>query len=303
MTSSLHPTAVIDRRARLDEGVRIGAYSVVGPEVELGTGVEVGHHVVLEGRVVVGARTRIGHGSIVGTPPQDLKYRPGTPSGVRIGADTIVREYVTIHRATTPDGWTEVGDSAFLMSMSHIAHDCKIGNHVIIVNYAGITGHVQVEDRATVSGLSGIHPFTRIGTYAYIGGCSKVLQDVPPFVIVDGVPATARAVNAIGLRRGGVGAEDRRQIQAAFRILYRAGLSPMTAIQRISAELPMTPFIARLVEFVQTSKRGICGAYGGSKVRGELDFAATGMKSGEDLEATPRRRTAGLPLPGEERIF
>jgi len=282
MISPLHPTAVIDRRAGLAEGVTVGAYSVVGPEVDLGTGVEVGHHVVLEGPVVIGARTRIGHGSIVGAPPQDLKYKPGIRSGVRIGEDTVVREYVTIHRATTPEGWTEVGDSALLMSMSHIAHDCKIGNHVIVVNYAGIAGHVQVEDGATVGGLSGIHPFTRIGTYAYIGGCSKVLQDVPPFVIVDGVPATVRSVNAIGLRRGGVGAEDRRQIQAAFRILYRSGLSPVTAIRRISTELPMTPFISRLVEFVKTSKRGICGAYRGAKASDELDFAATGIEAGEE---------------------
>ncbi len=282
MTSALHPTVVIDRRARLGGGVTIGAYSVVGPEVELGTGVEVGHHVVLEGRVVVGARTRIGHGSIVGAPPQDFKYRPGTPSGVRIGEDTIIREYVTIHRATTPDGWTEVGDSALLMSMSHIGHDSKIANHVIIINYAGIAGHVQVEARATVGGLSGIHPFARIGTYAYVGGCSKVVQDVPPFVIVDGAPATVRAVNAIGLRRGGVSLEDRRQIQAAVRILYRAGLAPATAIRRISAELPMTPFIAGLVEFVKTSKLGICGPYRGATGGGELDFAVTGIESGEE---------------------
>lgn len=286
MTSSIHPTAVIDPRARLVRGVTIGAYSVVGPEVELGPDVEVGHHVVLEGRVVVGARTQIGHGSIIGGLPQDLKYKPGTPSGVRIGEDTVIREYVTIHRATAAEGWTEVGNSSFLMSMSHIAHDCKLGNHVIIVNYAGLTGHVQVEDRATVSGLSGIHPFTRIGTYAYVGGCSKVVQDVPPFVIVDGAPATVRSVNVIGLRRGGVEAEDRRQIQAAFRILFRSALSPATAIRRIRAELPMTPSITRLVEFVETSKLGICGPSRG------VDAGA-----GQDLEVGVEP-----PLLGKERI-
>ena len=255
----IHGTAMIDPKARLIDGVTIGAYSVIGPEVELGTGVEVGHHVVLEGPVIVGARTRIGHGSIIGAPPQDLKYRAGTPSGVRIGEDTVIREYVTIHRAATPGGWTEIGNLTLLMSTCHIAHDCRIGNHVIIVNYAGITGHVQVEDRATVSGFTGIHSFARVGTYAYIGAGSMVHQDVPPFVIVEGSPARARAVNVIGLRRGGVGPEDRRQIQAAFRILYRSGLSPASAIRRIAAELPTTPFVARLVEFVETSKLGICG--------------------------------------------
>lgn len=286
MTSSIHPTAVIDPGARLAPGVTIGAYSVVGPEVELGPDVEIGHHVVLEGRVAVGARTRIGHGSIIGGLPQDLKYKPGTPSGVRIGEDTVIREYVTIHRATTAEGWTEVGDSTLIMSMSHIAHDCKLGNHVIVISYAGLTGHVRVEDRATVGGLSGIHPFARIGAYAYIGGCSKVLQDVPPFVIVDGAPATVRSVNVIGLRRGGVEAEDRRQIQAAFRILFRSGLSPATAIRRIRAELPMTPYITSLVEFVETSKLGICGASRGGDAGAE-----------RDLEAG-----AEPPLFGKERI-
>ncbi|MBI2544064.1 MAG: acyl-ACP--UDP-N-acetylglucosamine O-acyltransferase, partial [Candidatus Rokubacteria bacterium] len=227
----------------------------------LGAGCPVGHHVVLEGEVRVGERARIGHGSVIGAAPQDLKYREGTPSGVRVGADTVIREHVTIHRATREHGWTEIGQHCLIMASSHIAHDCQIGNHVIIINYAGLTGHVRVEERATVGGLSGIHPFARIGTYAYIGGCSKVLQDVPPYVIVDGAPATARSVNLIGLRRGGVGAEDRRQIQAAFRILYRSGLSPATAIGRIRAELAHTPFMARLVEFVETTKLGIVGPF------------------------------------------
>ena len=291
MTDSIYTTAVIDPRARLAEGVTIGAYSVVGPEVELGSGVELGHHVVLEGRVIVGARTRIGHGSIIGAPPQDLKYKPGTPSGVRIGEDTVVREYVTVHRATIPEGWTEVGNSTLLMSMSHVAHDCKIGNHVIIVNYAGLTGHVQVGDRATVSGLSGIHPFVRIGAYAYVGGCSKVIQDVPPFVIVDGAPATARSVNVIGLRRGGVGAEDRRQIQAAFRILYRSGLSPVTAIRRIRAEIPMVSLVARLVEFVENSKLGICSPARWEEAGGGSDLER-GTKPGEALDVA-----TGVPVP------
>lgn len=281
MTSSIHPTAVIDPRARLAPGVTIGAYSVVGPEVELGADVELGHHVVLEGEVAVGARTRIGHGSIIGAPPQDLKYKPGTPSGVRIGEDTVIREYVTIHRATTPNSWTEIGNACLLMSMSHIAHDCKLGNRVIIVSYAGLTGHVQVGDRATISGLSGVHPFTRIGTYAYVGGCSKVIQDVPPFVVVDGAPATARAVNVVGLRRGGVGVEDRRRIQAAFRILYRSGLAPTTAVSRIRGELPMTPLVLHLVEFVEGSKLGICGVPVPAPSRGAPGVEA---EPGEELE-------------------
>lgn len=255
----IHPTAIIDPRAELSAGVVIGAYSVIGPEVVLGLGARVGHHAVLEGRIFVGERSRIGHGSVIGALPQDLKFREDTPSGVRIGADTVIREYVTIHRATREGGSTEVGRGCLIMSMSHIAHDCVIGDHAVIINYAGLTGHVQVEERATVGGLSGIHPFTRIGRYAYVGGCSKVTQDVPPCVIVDGVPATARAVNAVGLRRAGVAADDRRQVQAAFRILYRSGLTPRGALQRIRAEVPPSPLVRHLVEFVESSKRGIVG--------------------------------------------
>ena len=268
----IHPTAIVDPRAELGPGVSLGAYSVIGPEVILGAGCQVGHHVVLEGAIRVGERCRIGHGTLIGGAPQDLKFREGTPSGVKIGAETVIREYVTIHRATREKGWTEIGEHCLIMASSHIAHDCQIGNHVIIINYAGLTGHVRVDDQATVGGLSGIHPFVRIGTYAYIGGLSKVNQDVPPFVIVDGVPATARAANVIGLRRGGVGAEDRRLIRAAFRLLYRSGLSPAAAVGRIRAELAPTPLIARLVEFVESSRLGIVGPHrpvAGTEIREE----------------------------------
>lgn len=219
-----------------------------------------GHHVVLEGRVIVGARSRIGHGSVVGAPPQDLKWKDGTPSGVRIGRETTLREYATVHRATRPEGWTIIGDHCLLMSMCHVAHDCRLGEGVIVINYAGITGHCEIDEYATVGGLTGVHPFSRIGAYAYVGGCSKVVADVPPYITVDGVPASARGINVVGLRRGGVGAEDRRLLRAAFRILYRSGLPPRTAIDRIREALPATSYIARLLQFIEASKRGICGA-------------------------------------------
>lgn len=258
-TDGIHPTAIVDPRAQIAPGVSVGAYSVIGPEVVLGAGCQVGHHVVLEGTVSVGERSRIGHGSLIGATPQDLKYRDGTPSGVRIGADTVIRELVTIHRSTREHGWTEIGHHCLVMSSSHIAHDCRVGNHVIIINYAGLTGHVEVDDGATVGGLTGIHPFTRIGAYAYVGGCSKVVRDVPPGIMADGVPATARAVNVVGLRRAGVDAESRRQLQVAFRIMYRSGETPRRAVQRIRAELPLLPVVTRFVEFVEASRRGIVG--------------------------------------------
>jgi UDP-N-acetylglucosamine acyltransferase len=253
----IHPTAVIDTRAELAPDVRVGPYSIIGPDVTIGAGAEIGAHVVLEGRVRVGARARVGHGAIIGGVPQDFKFREGTPVGVSLGDDTAVREYVTIHRATHEGHDTTVGRHCLIMAASHVAHDCVLGDHVIVINYAGLTGDGTVEDHVTIGGLTGIHPFSRIGTYAYIGGCSKVTQDVPPFVIADGAPAVARSVNVVGMRRGGIDAAARRQVQTAFRLLYRSGLAPGAAIKRLRGEFSSHPLVTRLVEFVETSKRGV----------------------------------------------
>ncbi len=256
----IHPTAIVERGAEIEAGTAVGPYSIVGRAVRIGPRTEIGAHVVLEGRVTIGARCRIDHGAVIGGVPQDLKYRDGLPVGVTIGDDTAIREHVTIHRATHEGHDTLVGSHCLVMASSHVAHDCVVGNHVVIINSAGLTGHVTVEDHATIGGLSGIHPFVRIGTHAYLGGCSKTLQDVPPFLIVTGVPATARGINVIGMRRGGIDAEGRRQVQAAFRILYRSGLAPGAATARIKTELGEHPLVGRLVEFIEGSRRGIVGA-------------------------------------------
>lgn len=255
--TSVHPTAIVDTRAELAAGVRVGPYSVIGPGALIGRDTEIGAHAVLEGRVRVGARCRIDHGAIIGGLPQDLKYREGLPVGVVVGDDTVIREYVTVHRATHEGHDTTIGQRCLVMASSHVAHDCLVGDEVVIINYAGLTGHVIVEDRATVGGHSGIHPFVRIGAYAYIGGFSKITRDVPPFMIADGIPARAMAVNVIGMRRGGIEAPGRRQVRSAFTILYRSGLAPGAAIARVKAELGGDPLIARLVEFVESSQRGI----------------------------------------------
>lgn len=260
MREAIHASSVVDPRATLADEVTVGAFCVIGPEVTLGPRVTVGHHVVLEGRVVVGARAAIGHGTVIGAAPQDLKFTAGTPSGVRIGAGTAVREYVTIHRATTPEGWTEVGADCLLMSMCHVAHDCRVGDGVIVINYAGLTGHCVIGDRTTVGGHAGMVPFTRVGPHAYIGGYAKIVADVPPFLIVDGAPATARGVNVIGLRRAGMPANQRRRLQDAYRLLYRSGLGPRAAAERIRRELPAGEPLDTLVSFIVASPRGICGA-------------------------------------------
>jgi UDP-N-acetylglucosamine acyltransferase len=253
----IHPTAVIDHRAELGAGARVAPYSVIGPEVRIGDGTEIGAHVVIEGRVTIGARCRIGHGAIIGGEPQDFKYRQGIPVGVSIGDDTVIREHVTIHRATREGHDTRVGEHCLVMATSHVAHDCVVGNHVIMINYAALTGHVVVEDHATVGGLTGVRPFARIGAFAYVGGCAKVNQDVPPFVMAVGSPATARAVNVVGMRRGGIDLAARRAVQSAFRIVYRSGLAPGPALQRLKAELGEHPLVARMGEFIEASKLGI----------------------------------------------
>jgi len=259
VTTLIHPTAIVDPKAVLARGVRVGPFSVIGPEVTIEANVEIGNHVTLEGRVALGAGVKIGHGAVLGGVPQDLKFKDGTPSGVRVGARTVIREYVTIHRATTPEAWTDIGRDCLIMAMSHVAHDCRIGDHVIVINYAGITGHCVVEDRATVGGLTGIIPFTRMGTYAYLGGCAKLTADLPPFMLADGAPATVRGVNVVGLRRAGVSAEIRRTIQDAHTLLYRSGLAPRGAVERIREEIPANPYIDRLIDFIGATRRGICG--------------------------------------------
>lgn len=259
--TDIHPAAFVDPKARLGADVRVGPGTVIGPEVEVGDGVVIGAHAVLEGRVRLGARCRVGHGAIIGAEPQDLKYREeDAATGVRIGDGTVIREYATIHRATHEGHDTVVGAHCLLMATCHVAHDCVVGDHVIMINGAALTGHVTVEDRATVGGLSGVHPFTRVGTFAYIGGCTKVTQDVPPYVMVDGVPAVARAVNVIGMRRGGIDAAGRRQAQEAFRILFRSGLATAAGVARLREELGEGEVARRIATFIEGSKRGIVGA-------------------------------------------
>jgi UDP-N-acetylglucosamine acyltransferase len=270
MSDAIHPSAIVDPRARLDADVRVGAFSVIGPEVMLESSVEIGHHAVLEGRVALGPRVKVGHGCVLGGAPQDLKFKDGTPSGVRVGAGTVIREYVTVHRSTRAEGWTEIGRDCLVMGLSHVAHDCRLGDGVIVINYAGITGHCEIGDRATIGGLTGMVPFTRIGAGAYVGGMAKITADVPPYVLVEGQPATARAINVIGLRRAGMNAADRRTLQDAFRLLYRSGLAPARAIERIREELPATEPLRLLLEFIQQATRhGIVGPFRGDAVSAE----------------------------------
>lgn len=281
MADAIHPTAIVDPRARLGPGVRIGAFSVIGPEVTLGEDVEIGHHVVLEGRVELGARVVVGHGSAIGGKPQDRKYRDGTPSGVVVGPDTVIREHVTIHRAVRPEAMTTIGARCMIMAVSHVAHDCRVGDDAVIVSYVAVGGHCEIDECAVIGGVTGLPQFSRVGAYAYVGGYSKLEADVPPYVIANGIPATARAVNVIGLRRAGVPPAERRALRDAFRLLYRSGLGPGRAVERIRAEVPPVPPVERLVAFVEAStRRGIVAPPGGWAASAGID---------EPMEASPEQ--------------
>ncbi len=256
--TDIHPTAIVHPKAELGAGVRVGPYAVIGENVAVADGTEIGPHAVLEGRLEVGPRCRIFAGAVIGSPPQDLKFDPATPSGVRIGADTVIREHVTIHRATVEEGWTTIGDGCFIMASAHVAHDCRVGDRVVLTSYTGLTGFVEVGDGAFISGLVGVHQFVRIGTLAFVGGCSRLPQDVPPYFLVEGNPVQVRGVNIVGLRRAGVSAAARLDLQRAYKILYRSGHTTAAALDTIRKELASSEHITRLVDFIAASKRGIC---------------------------------------------
>ena len=253
----IHETAVIYPGARLGRDVEVGPYSVIGENVFIGDGTKIGSHVVIEGWTTIGKDCQIHHGACVGNAPQDLKFK-GEKTFVYIGDNTIIREFVTINRATGEGEETRIGSNCLLMGTVHIAHNCVIGNNVVISNHAGLAGHVTVEDRAIISGLSGVHQFVKIGRNAMVGGASKVVQDVPPFVIADGRPARVCGLNSVGLARAGLSEDVRRNLKRAYRILFRSGLKLSEAITTMEQELDSSEPVDHLLRFLRNVNRGIC---------------------------------------------
>jgi len=258
MTAVVHPTAVIHASAELDEGVEIGPYAVIGPRVELGAGTVVGPHVVIEADVRIGAGNRLSAGVAIGGPPQHRKYE-GERTFVRIGDRNVIREYVTIHRAFGEGEVTEIGSDNMLMAYSHVSHNCRLGNQVVIINAAMLAGFVVVEDQAIVSGLAGVHQFVRVGRLAMVGPVSMVRQDVPPFVTTAGPSARAYGLNTTGLVRAGIPAVHRDALKQAFTLLYRRRLALPTALARMEEELGADPFVRQMLTFLTggTHRRGI----------------------------------------------
>lgn len=256
---SIHKTAVIADGAQIHESVEIGPYVVVGPAVSIGEGTRVGAHAVIDGHSKIGSNCHIYAGACIGLEPQDLKYK-NEPTGVILGNNVTVREYVTIHRGTG-DHNTTIGDNAFLMNYVHIAHDCKVGNGVILTNNTTLAGHVEIGDNAVMSGFCIFHQFVRIGRAVMVGGMTGSRVDLPPFTICDGRPAVVRGVNVIGLRRQKISADVRAAIKQAYKLLYRFGLNTSQAIARIEEEIEPYPEIKEITNFFANSKRGVAAAY------------------------------------------
>lgn len=257
LQSKIHPTAIIHQGAQIDEGVEIGAYSVIGKDVSIGKGTAVGSHVVIDGWTKIGAGCHIHQFSSVGAPPQDLTYK-NEKTEVIIGNNNVIREFVTIHRGTVKGGGkTIIGDKNFLMAYVHIAHDCKIGNNVIMANAATLAGHVTIEDYAIIGGMVAVHQFANIGAYSIIGGASAITHDVPPYVMAVGNRAKLYGLNKVGLRRQGFSREETDNLKKAYNILFRSGLTMKDAVHKVQEEIGHSTNVAHLVEFIKVSKRGI----------------------------------------------
>jgi len=253
----IHETAVVHPGARIGKDVVIGPYAVINENVLIGDGTQIGPHVVIDGWTSIGKNCMIYTGAAIGGEPQDLKFR-GEKSYVFIGDGTKIREFATIHRATGEGEETRIGNNCLLMAYTHVAHNCVIGNNVTISNASGLAGHVVVEDRVVIAGMSGVHQFVKIGRNAMVGGASKVVQDVPPFVIVDGHPARVVGLNNVGIARAGIGEAAKRNLKKAYRILYRSGLSLAQAIAVMEQELESCEEVEHLLRFLRNAERGIC---------------------------------------------
>ncbi len=259
MNREIHPTAILNPKAEIDGGVVIGPFCIIGECVRIKRGTKLISSVVIEGDTEIGENCIIYPFTSIGLPPQDLKYK-GEKTGVKIGNDNIIREYITVHRASIGgDGITTIGDKNFLMAYAHIAHDCKIGSHIILANAATLAGHVVVEDYAIISGLTAIHQFTRIGAYAMVGGFSGVGQDVPPYTIASGARAKLFGLNTIGLKRHGFSDAKINHLKKAYKILFREKRTLKDAIKKIQEDLSYTDEIKHLIDFIQQKNaRGIC---------------------------------------------
>lgn len=260
---AIHETAIIDPRAELAEDVQIGPYAIVEADVQIGAGTRIGAYTIIGQGTILGANNQIFDSAMVGKAPQDLKHLPGVAGKTIIGDNNVIREFVTISSSTVykddaGDKVTRIGSGGLFMACTHVAHDCVVGDGVIMANNAALAGHVTVEDRVIIGGLVGIHQFCVLGQMAFIGGLARVNKDVPPYMIVEGHPAKCHGPNALGLSRNGLDEKAIARIRRMYRILYRSDSNTSQALARIQSEIDDSPEKDVLMNFVQSSQRGIC---------------------------------------------
>jgi UDP-N-acetylglucosamine acyltransferase len=252
----IHPTALISSEARLGDNVSVGPWAIIGDGCEIGDNCVIAARATLERNVRLSPNVKVGIGSVLGGDPQDLKYR-GEETWVEIGEGTTIREYATINRGTSQSFRTTVGKHCFLMSYIHLAHDCHVGDGVIISNSTQLAGHVTVEDRAIISGVSAVHQFVRIGKHCFIGGCSRVAKDVPPYLKAVGNPVKLYGLNSVGLQRSGFPEPVIRELKRAYRLLFRSELNLTQALERARSELEIYPEVEHFLRFIEESQRGV----------------------------------------------
>lgn len=257
MASQIHPTAIVETGAQLGVDVVIGAYAFVGAGVRLGDRSVLHHHATVEGNTVLGAGNEVFPFACVGLKTQDLKYKGGHP-GTRIGDENVFREFCTVHAATNDGEFTVIGSRNHFLAYTHIAHDCHVGDHVIMSNNSTLAGHIVMGSHVVMGGFAAAHQFSRIGDFAMLGGMSKIVQDVPPFLIADGNPAVIRSINKVGLERAGFTAEQMERVKLVYRIFYRDGLNRTQAIEKLRGHPSLeTDEVQNFVRFVETSERGV----------------------------------------------
>jgi UDP-N-acetylglucosamine acyltransferase len=256
MKTDIHPTAIVSKKAEISEGVRIGPHSIIGDGAIIGSETVIGANCVIEGNTSIGKNCEIFTGAVLGSRPQDLKYKDAKVF-LEIGDANIIREYCTFNPGTEDGAKTSVGNNNLLMAYSHIAHDCAVGNDCVIANNGTLAGHVTIGDKAVIGGLVAVHQFVRVGTLSIIGGCSKVVQDIPPFSTCDGHPARVFGLNLIGLRRHKVSKESIHQLNSAFKILFTEGLSIKHSLEKLEKLPTPSQELANLIEFIKNSERGV----------------------------------------------
>jgi UDP-N-acetylglucosamine acyltransferase len=252
----IHPTAILSKKAKLADDIQVGPYAIITDNAIIGKGTKIHAYCTIEGNTSIGADCEIFTGAVIGSRPQDLKYK-GEESFLEIGDNNIIREYSTFNPGTGEGGKTIVGSNNLFMAYSHIAHDCVVGNNCVIANNGTLAGHVTIEDKAVVGGLVAIHQFVRVGMLSIIGGCSKVVQDIPPYSSCDGHPARIYGLNLVGLRRSSISKDSIEELDRAFKILFNSGLITKHALEKVKEEVTLGNEVSYLINFIKNSPRGI----------------------------------------------